>query len=307
MKGMTERRRVVSIAALALLMAVGGRVYGQGQGAAQGTAAGNSQGADGGTFYTPLSKKAQADLGDIHPASASSILSYFHGQASVNMQYTSNAPLYHSKDEADFLIVPTLEGSASFPLNKLFKVNVEARLEDYTYASHQSLGFWGGSGEAQLEYRYKPTWPRFYVGTEPYYYLSYDTGDRLTSAIGPVAGVDQTLSINRGKTLLLLAYHYGHYYASPSIDTRDSQTVTIALTQQIKPDIYAQLYWQYQFSKYTIDGRDENRDVLGISFIHQFTPQTFLSLFANYVDNASNNSLAKYTTVNVGLSMVYQY
>jgi hypothetical protein len=30
-------------------------------------------------------------------------------------------------------------------------------------------------------------------------------------------------------------------------------------------------------------------------------------VFANYVDNASNNSIAKYTNVNAGVSMVYQY
>jgi hypothetical protein len=47
--------------------------------------------------------------------------------------------------------------------------------------------------------------------------------------------------------------------------------------------------------------------VIGVSLIHQFTPRTFASLFVNYVDNASNNSLAKYTTVNSGFSIVLQF
>jgi hypothetical protein len=186
-------------------------------------------------------------------------------------------------------------------------VNADIRLEDFTYASHQSLGFYGLSSDADLEYRYKPVWPRVYVGTEPYYYLTYATGNKLTSAIGPVAGVDQTLSINRGKTLFFMGYHFGQYYSAPAVDTRQSHAITLALTQQIKPDLYAQLYYQWQYSRYTIFGRDEDRNVVGVSFIHQFNPVTFLSLFVNYVDNASNNSLAKYTTVNVGASLVYQY
>jgi hypothetical protein len=300
--------RLALIGTLVLLLA-GGRAFAQNatssaSTAAQGT---NNTGVNGGTFYAPLSPKTQEDIGDIHPAAGASILTFFHGQATVNAQYTSNAPLYHSKDEADFLLTPTLEESFSAPLNKNFKLNLTGRLEDFTYASHQSLGFYGVSGAAEIEYRYKPAWPRLYAGTEPYYYLSYDTGDRLTSAIGPVAGVDQTFSINRGKTLLLTAYHFGEYYSSPGIDTRQSHTVTIALTQQIKPDLYAQLYYQWQYSIYSVFGRDEDRNVIGVSLIHQFTPTTFLSFFANYVDNASNNSLARYTTVNAGVSMVYQY
>jgi len=298
--------RLMGIAAAValLLLAAGERALAD---PATGGSTSSGQATDGGTFYSPLSKKVQEDIGDIHPASNAGIMSYFHGQASVNTQYTSNAPLYHSKDEADFLISPLLEGGFTAPLSKFFKVDVEARLEDYTYASHQSLGFYGVSGNADLEYRYKPVWPRIYAGVEPYYYLSYDTGNRLTTAIGPVAGIDQTLSINRGKTLLLIAYHFGQYFASPGINTYQAHTATISLTQQIKPDLYAQLYWQYQYSIYTIADRDESRDIIGVSLIHQFTPTTFLSVFVNYVDNASNNSLAKYTTANAGVSLVWQY
>jgi hypothetical protein len=271
------------------------------------TAGTSSQGADGGTFYSPLPEKVQEDIGDIRPAENAPFSSYFHAQATVNAQYTSNAPLYHSRDEADFLIAPTFEASFSAPIDKHFRIDLAARIEDFTYASHQDLGFWGFSGNAEIEYRYKPSWPRIYAGTEPYYYLTYATGDRLTSAVGPVAGVDQTLSINRGKTLLLMGYSFGDYFSSPGIDTRQSNTVTAALTQQLRRDLYAQVYWQLQYSRYTTYGRDELRDVIGVSLIHQFTPQTFISFFANYVDNASNNSLAKYETVNAGVSLVWQY
>ena len=262
---------------------------------------------DEGTFYSPLPEKVQEDLGDIRPEEKATFLSYFHGQASVTGQYTSNAELYHSRDDADFLIAPMLQEEFAAPLNKYFRVDVEARLEDFTYASHQDLGFWGFSGNADLEYRYKPTWPRIYAGVEPYYYLTYSTGDRLTTAIGPVAGIDQSVSINRGKTLLFAGYHFGQYFSSPGVDTRQSHTVTVSLTQQLRRDLYAQIYWQLQYSDFTVYGRDETRDAVGVSFIHQFNPQTFASLFVNYLDNASNNSLAKYESVNTGFSFVWQY
>jgi hypothetical protein len=296
-------RRLGGILALALL-AVGGRVTADSISTSSNAA---NQGEDIGTISEPLSEKVQEDLGDIRPISTATVLSYFHGQATVNVQYTSNAPLYHSQDKADLLIAPTIEGGVTVPLNKYFKVNADIRMEDYTYASHQSLGFYGLSSDADLEYRYKPVWPRIYVGTEPYYYWTYATGNRLTSAVGPVVGVDENISINRGKTLLYMGYHFGQYYSSPGIDTRQAHAITLALTQQIKPDLYAQLYYQWQYSRYTVFGRDEDRNVAGVSFIHQLNPVTFLSLFVNYVDNASNNTLAKYTTVNAGVSLVYQY
>jgi hypothetical protein len=271
------------------------------------TSAGSQAPADGGTFYSPLPAKVQEDLGDIRPAEAAGIMSYVHVEAQVNAQYTSNASLYHSRDDADFLIAPAVRANLTLPLNKNFDLNVEARLEDFTYSSHQDLGFWGFAGEGLLEYHYKPAWPRLYVGVEPYYYFSYANGDRLTSAIGPVAGVDQTFSLDRGKTLLFLGYHFGEYVSTPNIDTRQSHTVTASITQQLERNLYAQLYWQLQYSNYSVYGRDETRDVVGMSFIHQFTPKAYGSLFVNYIDNASNNSLAKYETVNVGFSLLWQF
>jgi hypothetical protein len=256
---------------------------------------------------TPLPPKVQEDIGDIRPVENAPVSSYFHFQATINTQYTSNAALYHSHDDADFLIAPVVQGSFSAPLNKYFRLNLGVRIEDYSYMSNQSVGFWGFSGYGNVEWRYRPSWPRIYVGTEPYYYFAYANGDRLTAAVGPVAGIDQTLSINRGKTFLLMGYHFGDYFSSPSSDTRQSHTVTLALTQQIKRDLYGQVYWQLQYSDYNVYGRDELRDVIGVGVIHQFTPTTFISFFANYVDNASNNSLAKYTNVNAGAAMEWQY
>ncbi len=267
----------------------------------------SSQGADGETLYSPLPQSVQEDLGDIRPAASASVLSYFHGQATVSGQYLSNGPLFHSRDRADFLILPSLQGGFTAPLGQHFKVDVEARVEDYTYVSHSPLGFWGVSGNADIEYRYKPSWPGIYAGIAPYYYLSYSDGNRLTAALGPVAGIEQSITINRGKTLLMMGYNFGQYYASPGIDTRQSHTLTLALTQQIRPSLYAEVYWEGEYSIYTEDNRDEMLDIVGLTLIHQFNPHLFLSVFVNYADNASNNGLAKYETINTGAGLTLQY
>ena len=264
--------------------------------------------ADTGAFTTRLPKSVQEDIGDIHPASEAGIMSYFHGQAQLNTEYTSNARLNHGVGGSpDFLVNPTLRGGFTAPLGKGFTVDLESQLDDVNYAGHQDLGFWGFSGSADLQYRYKPTWPKIYAGVEPYYYFSYDTGDRLTSAVGPVAGIEQTLALNRGKTLLLFGYHFGSYYASPGIDTHEAHTLTAAVTQQINRELYAQLYYQWQYSVYTQASRIQSRNLVGGSLIYKFDPNLFASLYANYVNNDSNQSLARYENVNVGLSLTWQF
>lgn len=298
----------ISVLAVAMLLGMSAAMPGADSGIGgatqvEGTKSGSGAG------WEPLPEAVKEDLGDIRPESAGGIMSYVRVQAQVDSQYTSNAALYHSRDDADFLISPSLEADISIPLSQHFDIDVEGRVEDFTYASprNQSLGFWGFSGNADLDYYYKPGWPRVYVGLEPYYYWSYSNGRRLTSALGPVAGVDQTYSLCRGKTLLYAGYHFGEYFSAPWIDTRQSHTVTLSVTQQLQRNLYGQLYWEFQYSDYSVYGRDETRDVLGASLIHQFTPDTFVTGFVNYANNASNNSRAKYETVNVGFSLIWQF
>ncbi len=294
-----EMKRLAGIASALTLAVAGTRVFADNNPPST-NAAIQASGGNGANSSSLLPKGEQADLGDIEPESEAGILSYFHGEFDLNAQYISNAPLYHSHDKGDFLIAPALEQDFTAPLTRNFTLDLGARAEDFTYASHQTLGFWGFSGNADLEYTYKPAWPCIYAGMAPYYYFTYANGTRLTSAIGPVAGINQSLSINRGKTLFFWGYEFGDYFSAPGVDTRQSQTVTLSVTQQLRRDFYGQLYYQYQFSDYNVFGRDESRDVVGLSVIHQFNPHVFASLFVNYVDNASNNSLAKYTTAELG-------
>jgi hypothetical protein len=297
----------IAVAVMMLLAAGARTLAADGATSAQAINTSQTQDVYNSNLFVPLPEKVQEDLGDIRPVDNAPFSSYFSGQTTLHTGYTSNAPLYHSRDEADFLISPAMEETFSAPVSKNFRVSVTARIEDYTYASHQNLGFWGLSGDGYLEYRSKPAAPRFYVGVEPYYYFSYANGNRLTSALAPVAGVDHTMSINRGKTLVYMGYHFGDYFSTPGIDTRQSHTVDISLTQQLRRDLYLQLYWEGQYSRYTTAGRDEMRDIIGFNLIHQFTPKTYVSLFFNYIDNASNNSLAKYESTNAGVSLTWQY
>ena len=262
---------------------------------------------DGGTFSTPLPASVQEDIGDIRPASKAPLASYFHGQAQVTGEYIANAHLFHGPHSPDFLINPNLRGGFTAPIGQRLFLDLDAEFDDVTYAGHDDLGFYGISGNADLQYRFKPTWPKLYAGVEPYYYNSYDTGHRLSSAFGPAAGIEQTVSINRGKTLFLFGYHFGDYYSSPSIDTRQSHTATVAVTQQLRRALYAQLYYQWEYSIYSQSDRDDSRNLVGLNMIYQFDPHLFASLFVNFVDNDSSSSLAKYENVNAGVTLTWQY
>jgi hypothetical protein len=302
-------RRQLAIATAATILLAGGAhsIAAEAPTSAQAINQSQTQSTNGVIPIPALPETIQEDLGDIRAASNAPFWSYFSGQATVNTEYTSNAQLYHSHNEGDLLIAPSMEGSFGVPLNKYFRATATVRVEDFTYADHSDLGFWGFSGDGEIEYRYRPAWPRIYAGVVPYYYFAYSNGNKLTSAIAPVIGVDQSISINRGKTLLYMGYEFGEYFSSPDIDTRGSHTFTTSLTQQIQHDLYGQIYWQLQYSQYNVFGRDELRNVVGGNLIHQFNPQTYVALFVNYVDNASNNSTAKYESTNVGVSFVWQY
>jgi len=177
-------RQVAMATALLLCAAV---ARSTGADAPSATASATQAAVNDNNFFSPLPEKTQEDLGDIRPEASAPFSSYFQGEAEINTQYVSNAPLYHSHDDADFLTAPMLEEGFAAPLNKYFRLDIETRVEDYTYASHQTLGFWGFSADGSIEFRYKPSWPRFYVGTDPYYYFTYSraTGSRAPSGRWP--------------------------------------------------------------------------------------------------------------------------
>lgn len=246
------------------------------------------------------------DIGDIRPIEEAGIRSYFHGNASVRGNYTSNARLQGDHGSSDFLTMPTLEGGLIIPMGGGFTLNTVARAESVIYSSHDERGIWGFSGEAAVEYRHQPAWPRIYAGMEPYYYNSFDTGDRVAAGAGFVGGIDQGWPVNRGRSLITAGYRFGTYLTSPE-DDRNVHRLTASYTHQFRPELYGQIFYQWQYSAYTSYDRDDSRHIVGLNFIYQITANVFGSLNSAYVDNNSTRQLADYSTVNAGLGVTWQF
>lgn len=259
---------------------------------------------------TPASASdpVKEDIGDIHPASEASPGSYFHGGAQVRGVYTSNAKLRGNHGSSDFLTMPTLEGGFTAPMGRGFDLDVLARAESTIYSRFDERGFWGFSGQANIDYRFKPSWPRVYVGTEAYRYNSFDNNDNLASAVSLQTGVDQGVSLNRGKTLLFAGYNFSHYFAFPEVDTRNTHRLTVSLTQQIRPALYGQVFYQWQYSSYEQQGdRGDSRHAVGLNLIYQFRPNVFGSVNTAFVDNNSTRAPASYQNVTAGVGVTWQF
>lgn len=254
-----------------------------------------------------LSDSVKEDIGDIHPAAEAGILSYFHGNAQVRDTYTSNARLRGNHGSGDYLTIPTLEEGFTAPLGRGFDIDSIVRAESTIYSRFDERSFWGFSGQTNLGYRFRPTWPQAYIGTEQYYYQSFENGEKLASAVSAQAGLVQSVTLNRGKTLLFAGYNYAHYFAFPDLDTRNAHHLTLSLTHQLRPALYAQLFYQWQYSAYTQEDRDDSRNVAGLNFIYQFTPHLFGSLNSAFVDNNSSFSAASYQNVTTSAGLSWQF
>ena len=254
-----------------------------------------------------LSASAKEDIGDMRPASEAGVLSYFHTTAQLRGNYSSNPQLYHNNSAGDFLTMPSLETRFSAPMGGGFRLNGLARAESIIYSRYDERGVWGFSGQADIEYRYRPQWPRIFAGVEPYYYNAFENSRHLAAAVGPVTGIDKGWAINRGRTLLIAAYKFGSYFADPTLDDRNTHSLTLSCTHQIRPGLFAQVFYQWQFSDYRQEDRHDSRNIAGANMVYQFTPHLFGTLSASYVNNDSDRSLADYQNVNAGAGLTWQF
>ena len=142
---------------------------------------------------------------------------------------------------------------------------------------------------------------------EPYDYASFDTGDRVASAIALTAGVDHGYFVNHGKTLLFGGYKFSHFFADPSADNRDSHRLTVGLSHQFRPALYGQLFYSYQYTDFINFPRSDSRNVLGLNLVYQFNKHLFGSITGNFVDNESSRERARYHNALIGAAVTWQY
>jgi len=254
-----------------------------------------------------LSAEAREDIGDIRPLDEIPWTAYFYGNAQIQGEYTANARLLGNEGSSDYLWMPTLTGGFNVPLGQKFTLQTAARMETIAYSKHQDLGFFGFSGDVTLDYQPKPELPHFYVGMQPYYYWGFDTSDRVGEAIAFSGGVTDSRFIYRGKTMIFGGYNFSSYVSSPSLDNRDSHRALIGVTQQIKPALYAQLYYAFQFTNYLDQDRRDARHMLGLNMVYQFSEKLFGSVNGTFINNHSTNSLATYQNLAFGTGLTYQF
>jgi hypothetical protein len=113
------------------------------------------------------SDAAKEDIGDIRPADQTSFLSRFRFAAQAQGEWESNAALQGTSGSGDFLSMPTLEIGYNQPLKHGFSFDLDAKLETVIFSQFNDRGFWGASGAATLDWRYRPSIPRVFISVEP--------------------------------------------------------------------------------------------------------------------------------------------
>jgi hypothetical protein len=222
-------------------------------------------------------------------------------------EYTSNAKLSGNHSSSDFIALPTIEGGYNVALGKHFTFDLSTKVESGIYADNSDRGFLGYSANATLDYRPRTGAPRVYVTAEPYRYDSFDTGDRITQAIGVAAGTDWGISFNGGRSVAYVGYNYGHYFADPTIDNRNSHRVVVGIAHQLRQNLTGQLFYAWQYNDYTDITRHDSRNMVGLNFVCAITKNLFGSFTTSFVDNESNADHASYQSVTASLGLTLQF
>lgn len=247
------------------------------------------------------------DLGDIRPVADKPLIRRMRFTTSLRGEFVSNARSSGSHRSGDFLLVPAFNAALDQPLGHGLALAFNARAESFLYSKFDEFSFWGFSGLASLGYQSGPEMPRFYAGIEPYWYASVNNGRQLAEALGISAGVEKEWAFNRDRTIIFADYHFTNFVSSPARDDRNAHRATVGVTHQIRPALSGQLYYSYQFSDYTGVDRDDSRNLVGVTFVYQFSEHWSGNATAYFVDNNSSISPASYQTFGIGLGAVLRF
>lgn len=231
----------------------------------------------------------------------------FRFNVTARGEYTSNAKLSGNNSSGDFIGLPTVEGGYNVALGKYFTFDLATKVESGIYADNDDRGFLGYSANATLDYRPKVGLPRIYVTAEPYRYDSFDTGDRITQAIGVAAGTDWGISFNAGRSVAFAGYNYGHYFADPSIDNRDSHRIVVGFAHQLRQNLTGQIFYAWQYNDYNDIDRSDSRNMVGVNFVCSFTKNLFGSFTTSFIDNDSTFDNASYQSITASLGLTLQF
>lgn len=231
----------------------------------------------------------------------------FRFNANTRAQYTSNAQLSGNHSSSDFLAFPTIEAGLHTDLRQGFSFDLVGRIEPGLYARYDDRSFFGYSATATLDWRPRPTAPRLYISAEPYRYENFDIGGMLTSAVGLTVGTDWGIPFNQGYSAGFVGYNFTHYLSDPDIDDRNAHRAVIGVVHTIRPQLYGQLFYSFNYDNYTGFDRRDFRHIVGANLTWQLNRHIFATLSGSFVDNDSNQEHASYQSAGAGVQLTWQY
>lgn len=232
--------------------------------------------------------------------------SKFRASVTAREQYTTNARLSGNHSSGDYVFLPVIDIGYSTDLGEHFRFDISGKLETAIYGRYDDRSFYGYSALATLDYRPSKDAPRIYVSAEPYRYVSYDTGDRITQAIGLGVGTDWGKSFNGGRSLFYVGYSFTVFLADPGIDDRTQHSIVLGLAHAFTGRLTGQIYYAWQYSDFDID-RNDSRHVVGGSLIYQFADRWFGSATTSFVDTDSTQDRSSYQTFGASLGVTKQF
>ena len=265
--------------------------------------------AHAGAMSASQSAKEVEDLGVIEAAQegADAGKPAFRSSVQFRTEFNTNAKLSGNHSSGDLIFFPQIEVGFNTPLPHHFSFDAAFKVESGIYTQNSERGFIGYSLISTLDWRPKLNWPRIYVGAEPYRYDSFDTGERLTQALGVTAGTDWGHAFNKGYSLAFVGYSATNYFADPTIDNRIQHRAIVGVTHQFSQRLTGTLFYQFSYADFQNVDRRDYRHLLGATLNYQFTQKIFGTASSTFADNDSTQDLASFQSFSLSLGVTVQF
>ena len=231
----------------------------------------------------------------------------FRSNVQVRSEFSTNAKLTGNHRSGDLIFFPQVEVGFNTPLRHNFSFDIAAKVESGLYTQNDERGFIGYSIISTLDWRPKINWPRIYVGAEPYRYDSFDTGERISQAVGLTAGTDWGYAFNKGYSLAFVGYSFTNYYADPTVDNRTQNRAIVGVTHQFNDRMVGTLFYQFTYSDFQNVDRSDYRHLVGANLTYQFTSKVFGNVATTFADNDSSADFASFQAFSLSLGVTVQF
>ena len=231
----------------------------------------------------------------------------FRSNVQVRSEFSTNAKLTGNHRSGDLIFFPQVEVGFNTPLPHNFSFDIAAKVESGIYTQNDERGFVGYSIISTLDWRPKLNWPRIYVGAEPYRYDNFDTGDRITQAVGLTAGTDWGYAFNKGYSMAFVGYSFTNYFADPTMDNRTQNRAIIGVTHQFNERMIGTLFYQFSYTDFQNVDRSDYRHLIGANLTYQFSKSIFGSVSSTFADNDSTGDSASFQAFSLALGVTVQF